>query len=66
LTRLHCRPSHTYINALIKNVFEPSSGSKALSASSQVRVSLLAYESDALNAFVTGQKLQIVQPAQNC
>jgi len=31
--------ANTYINALIKNVVsEPSSGSKALSASSQVRV----------------------------
>ncbi len=57
----------TYINALIKNVVsEPSSGSKALSAFiAGTGNVLLAYESDALNAFVSGQKLQIVQPAQN-
>jgi len=47
-------------------VSEPSSGSKALSAFiAGTGNVLLAYESDALNAFVTGQKLQIVQPAQN-
>jgi sulfate transport system substrate-binding protein len=59
--------ANTYINALIKNVIsEPSSGSKALSAFiAGTGNVLLAYESDALNAFVTGQKLQIVQPAQN-
>ncbi len=59
--------ANTYINALIKNVVsEPSSGSKALSAFiAGTGNVLLAYESDALNAFVTGQKLQIVQPAQN-
>jgi sulfate/thiosulfate-binding protein len=57
----------TYINALIKNVIsEPSSGSKALSAFiAGTGNVLLAYESDALNAFVSGQKLQIVQPSQN-
>jgi ABC-type sulfate transport system substrate-binding protein len=59
--------ANTYINALIKNVVsEPSSGSKALSAFiAGTGNVLLAYESDALNAFVSGQKLQIVQPAQN-
>jgi sulfate transport system substrate-binding protein len=59
--------ANTYINALIKNVVsEPSSGSKALSAFiAGTGNVLLAYESDALNAFVTGQKLQIVQPQQN-
>jgi sulfate transport system substrate-binding protein len=57
----------TYINALIKNVVsEPSSGSKALSAFiAGTGNVLLAYESDALNAFVAGQKIQIVRPAQN-
>jgi sulfate/thiosulfate-binding protein len=57
----------TYINSLIKNVIsEPTSGSKALSAFiAGTGNVLLAYESDALNAFVSGQKLQIVQPAQN-
>jgi sulfate transport system substrate-binding protein len=57
----------TYINALIKNVIsEPSSGSKALSAFiAGTGNVLLAYESDALNAFVSGQKIQIVQPQQN-
>jgi sulfate/thiosulfate transport system substrate-binding protein len=56
-----------YINALIKNVVsEPSSGSKALSAYiAGTGNVLLAYESDALNAFVSGQKIQIVQPQQN-
>jgi sulfate/thiosulfate-binding protein len=59
--------ANTYINALIKNVIsEPSSGSKALSAFiAGTGNVLLAYESDALNAFVSGQKIQIVQPAQN-
>jgi sulfate transport system substrate-binding protein len=59
--------ANTYINALIKNVIsEPSSGSKALSAFiAGTGNVLLAYESDALNAFVSGSKLQIVQPAQN-
>ena len=59
--------ANTYINALIKNVIaEPSSGSKALSAFiAGTGNVLLAYESDALNAFATGQKIQIVQPAQN-
>ncbi len=59
--------ANTYINALIKNVVsEPSSGSKALSAFiAGTGNVLLAYESDALNAFVSGQKIQIVQPAQN-
>ena len=47
-------------------VSEPSSGSKALSAFiAGTGNVLLAYESDALNAFVSGQKLQIVQPPQN-
>ncbi len=59
--------ANTYINALIKNVVsEPSSGSRALSAFiAGTGNVLLAYESDALNAFVSGQKLQIVQPSQN-
>src|SRR5579863_1501335 len=59
--------ANTYINALIKNVIsEPSSGSKALSAFiAGTGNVLLAYESDALNAYVAGQKIQIVQPAQN-
>lgn len=57
----------TYVNALIKNVVsEPASGSKALSAFiAGTGNVLLAYESDALNAFASGQKIQIVQPAQN-
>ncbi|MGD0853261.1 MAG: extracellular solute-binding protein [Acidimicrobiales bacterium] len=57
----------TYINALIKNVIsEPSSGSKALSAFiAGTGNVLLAYESDALNAFASGQKIAIVEPAQN-
>jgi sulfate transport system substrate-binding protein len=57
----------TYVNALIKNVIsEPSSGSKALSAFiAGTGNVLLAYESDALNAFASHQKIQIVQPAQN-
>jgi sulfate transport system substrate-binding protein len=59
--------ANTYINALIKNVVaEPSSGSRALSAFiAGTGNVLLAYESDALNAFVSGQRLQIVQPPQN-
>jgi sulfate/thiosulfate-binding protein len=59
--------AHTYINALITNVVsEPSSGSKALSAFiAGTGNVLLAYESDALNALASGQKIQIVQPAQN-
>lgn len=59
--------ANTYINALIKNVVsEPSSGSKSLSAFiAGTGNVLLAYESDSLNAFVSGQKIQIVQPAQN-
>jgi sulfate/thiosulfate transport system substrate-binding protein len=57
----------TYINALIKNVIsEPSSGSKALSAFiAGTGNVLLAYESDALNAFASGQKIAIIEPAQN-
>jgi sulfate/thiosulfate transport system substrate-binding protein len=57
----------TYINALIKNVIsEPSSGSKALSAFiAGTGNVLLAYESDALNAFVSGSKIQMIQPQQN-
>jgi sulfate/thiosulfate transport system substrate-binding protein len=57
----------TYINALIGNVVsEPTSGSKALSAFiAGTGNVLLAYESDALNAFATGQKLQVIEPAQN-
>ena len=47
-------------------ISEPSSGSKALSAFiAGTGNVLLAYESDALNAFVSGQKIQIVQPSQN-
>ena len=59
--------TNTYINALIKNVIsEPSSGSKALSAFiAGTGNVLLAYESDALNAFASGQKIQIVQTPQN-
>ena len=59
--------ANTYINALIKNVIsEPSSGSKALSAFiAGTGNVLLAYESDALNAFASGQKIQIVQTPQN-
>ncbi len=59
--------ANTYVNALIKNVIsEPTSGSRALSAFiAGTGNVLLAYESDALNAFVAGQKLQIIQPAQN-
>jgi sulfate/thiosulfate transport system substrate-binding protein len=57
----------TYINALVKNVIsEPSSGSKALSAFlAGTGNVLLAYESDALNAFSSGQKIAIVEPQQN-
>jgi sulfate transport system substrate-binding protein len=59
--------ANTYINALIKNVIsEPSSGSKALSAFiAGTGNVLLAYESDALNAFASGQKIAILQPQQN-
>jgi sulfate/thiosulfate-binding protein len=58
--------ANTYINALIKNVIsEPSSGSKALSAFiAGTGNVLLAYESDALNAFASGQKIAVLQPAQ--
>jgi sulfate/thiosulfate-binding protein len=57
----------SYLNSLIANVVaEPSSGSKALSAFiAGTGNVLLAYEADALSAFVAKQKLQIVQPAQN-
>jgi len=57
----------TYITALIKNVVsEPSSGSKALSAFiAGTGNVLLAYESDAQNALLAGQKIQIVKPQQN-
>ena len=57
----------TYINSLIGNVVsEPTSGSKALSAFiAGTGNVLLAYESDALNAFATGQKLQVIEPPQN-
>jgi sulfate/thiosulfate transport system substrate-binding protein len=57
----------TYINALIKNVIsEPSSGSKALSAFlAGTGNVLLAYESDALNAFASGQKIAVIEPQQN-
>jgi sulfate transport system substrate-binding protein len=57
----------TYINALIKNVIsEPASGSRALSAFvAGTGNVLLAYESDALNAFASGQKIAIIEPAQN-
>jgi sulfate transport system substrate-binding protein len=59
--------ANTFLNSLIGNVVaEPSSGSKALSAFiAGTGNVLLAYEADALSAFVSGQKLQIVQPAQN-
>ncbi len=59
--------ANTYINSLIANVIsEPASGSKALSAFiAGTGNVLLAYESDALNAFQTGQKLQVIEPAQN-
>jgi sulfate transport system substrate-binding protein len=57
----------TYINSLIGNVVsEPASGSKALSAFiAGTGNVLLAYESDALNAFATGQKIQVIEPQQN-
>jgi ABC-type sulfate transport system substrate-binding protein len=59
--------ANTFINSLIANVVsEPSSGSKALSAFiAGTGNVLLAYESDALNAFTSGQKIQLVQPQQN-
>lgn len=59
--------ANTYLNALIKNVIsEPSSGSKALSAFiAGTGNVLLAYESDALNAFASHQEIQIIQPQQN-
>lgn len=59
--------ANTYINSLIANVVaEPTSGSKALSAFiAGTGNVLLAYESDALNAFASGQKIAVVQPAQN-
>ena len=59
--------ANTYVNSLIKNVIsEPSSGSKALSAFiAGTGNVLLAYESDALNAFASGSKIAIIEPQQN-
>ena len=59
--------ANTYLNNLIANVVaEPSSGSKALSTFiAGTGNVLLAYESDALSAYQAGQKIQIIQPAQN-
>jgi sulfate transport system substrate-binding protein len=64
---LNATSALNYVVLLIKNtVSEPSSGSKALSAFiAGTGNVLLAYESDALNAVAAGQKIQIVQPAQN-
>jgi sulfate transport system substrate-binding protein len=64
---LNTTAATTFVDDLIKNtVSEPSSGSKALSAFiAGTGNVLLAYESDALNALAAGQKIQIVQPAQN-
>lgn len=65
----HFPPSaaNTYLNSLVGNVVaEPSSGSKALSAFiAGTGNVLLAYEADALAAFASGQKIQVVQPQQN-
>ena len=57
----------TFVDDVIRRtVSEPSSGSKALSAFiAGTGNVLLAYESDAENALASGQKIQIVQPAQN-
>lgn len=57
----------TFLNSLIGNVVaEPSSGSKALSTFlAGTGNVLLAYEADALAAYASGQKIQIVQPRQN-
>jgi ABC-type sulfate transport system substrate-binding protein len=57
----------TFLNSLIGNVIaEPSSGSKALSTFlAGTGNVLLAYEADALAAYASGQKIQIVQPPQN-
>ncbi len=59
--------ANTFLNSLIGNVIaEPSSGSKALSTFlAGTGNVLLAYEADALAAYATGQKIQIVQPPQN-
>ena len=57
----------TFLNSLIGHVIaEPSSGSKALSTFlAGTGNVLLAYEADALAAYASGQKIQIVQPPQN-
>lgn len=56
-----------YLNSLIANVIsEPPSGSKALTTFlSGTGNVLLDYEADALAAAAAGEKLQIINPAQN-
>ncbi|HWD94820.1 MAG TPA: substrate-binding domain-containing protein [Acidimicrobiales bacterium] len=56
-----------YVNSLVANVVsEPSSGSKALTTFlSGTGNVLLDYEADAKGAAAAGEKLQIVNPAQN-
>jgi sulfate transport system substrate-binding protein len=56
-----------FVNSLIANVVsEPSSGSKALTTFlSGTGNVLLDYEADAMGAQAAGDKLQIVNPAQN-
>jgi sulfate transport system substrate-binding protein len=56
-----------YVNSLVTNVVsEPTSASKALTAFEDGTGNvLLAYEADAKAAVAAGQKIQIVDPAQN-
>jgi sulfate transport system substrate-binding protein len=56
-----------YVNSLVTNVVsEPTSASKALTAFEDGTGNvLLAYEADAKAALAAGQKIQIVDPAQN-
>jgi sulfate transport system substrate-binding protein len=56
-----------FVNSLVANVVsEPSSGSKALTTFlSGTGNVLLDYEADAMGAQAAGEKLQIVNPAQN-
>ncbi len=56
-----------YVNSLVANVVsEPSSGSKALTTFIEGTGNvLLDYEADAMAAQAAGEKIQIVNPAQN-
>jgi sulfate transport system substrate-binding protein len=56
-----------YVNSLVTNVVsEPTSASKALTAFEDGTGNvLLAYEADAKAAVAAGQKIQVVDPAQN-